>query len=57
MTTAAELLRLKAREYELTAEHWAELHEIRTAEDARAIACALLEVANALDDADQEQAA
>jgi hypothetical protein len=57
VTSAPELLRLKAREYELTAEHWAELCEPRTAEDARAVAVALLEVAAALDHADQEQVA
>jgi hypothetical protein len=56
VTSAPELLRLKAREYELTAEHWAEQLEPRTAEDARAVAVALLEVADALDQA-REQAA
>jgi hypothetical protein len=57
VTSAPELLRLKAREYELTAEHWAEQDQPRTAEDARAVAVALLEVADALDHADQERAA
>jgi hypothetical protein len=50
VSTAAELLRSKAREYELTAEHWAEQDQPRTAEDARAVAVALLEVAAALDE-------